>query len=330
MSENYFRRISRNPGNRKIGEAPNIGKVSRSPMSAVKRTGKRRRKSGLGRHKEVIAWSMLLAFVSICGILSFAIIFFRSQPAVVPPKLQSTTETRADEVAFPGKKVEQSPLSEEEAVEFVRHAMQNRDSTLVTKFFRLGKRSSPTEVTAKLDQIEKSDGPVVRIKWFKERYANDISLQEIIVFMDNGVRRVNRIAQIFQSEEGEWRIDFDSYIRASSTDWKTILSGSSPLATVRVFVTEDAYYNGIFMDDTIWKSYSLISPDADDLIYAYVKIESAQHKALDRILLSEGDEHHRATLEIRRLPGAGKRQFEINRVLAENWVVSDEAFDAAP
>jgi hypothetical protein len=35
----------------------------------------------------------------------------------------------------------------------------------------------------------------------------------------------------------------------------------------------------------------------------------------------------RATLEIRRTEGAGDRQFEITRVMAEDWVMSATPFD---
>ncbi|MEY5012934.1 MAG: hypothetical protein RLY69_649, partial [Verrucomicrobiota bacterium] len=38
----------------------------------------------------------------------------------------------------------------------------------------------------------------------------------------------------------------------------------------------------------------------------------------------------RATLLISRAEGAGKRQFEIKRVLAEDWLLTETAFDGLP
>jgi len=326
MPENDFSRISRDPGSRKIGEAPNIGKVPRSPQSAINRSGTRRGKSGQGRRPAVIAWSLLFAFVAIAVVVSFVVFYFRSKAVVVQPHQPAAPEAQALADAFSEKIVAQPPPGEDEAVDFVRQAMRNRDTTLVAKFFRLGSGISATDATAILDRIGKAEGTVGKLQWLGEHYANGTPLQEVVVFMDSGERHVNRLAQLVPSGDGEWRIDFDSYIRVSSPDWATILSGNSPLATVRVFIAEDTYYNGIFSDDTAWKSYALVSPDTDDLLYSYVKSDSPQHKALDRILSTE-DTLHRATLEIRRLPGAGKRQFEISRVLAENWVLGRHPFD---
>ncbi len=88
----------------------------------------------------------------------------------------------------------------------------------------------------------------------------------------------------------------------------------------------DNYYNGIFSDDTVWQAYALVSPDTDEILYAYAKRDTPQFLAMEKIL--ESDEHlHRATLEITSLPDAGERQFQISRVLAENWVMGEKAFD---
>lgn len=43
--------------------------------------------------------------------------------------------------------------------------------------------------------------------------------------------------------------------------------------------------------------------------------------------MNSEEKNHRATVEISTHPDAGRRQFEITGVLAENWVIGDARFD---
>jgi hypothetical protein len=55
-------------------------------------------------------------------------------------------------------------------------------------------------------------------------------------------------------------------------------------------------------------------------------VGSPQAAALKSIFAQEA-KLHRVALELRRVEGAGTRQFEISRVLAEDWVMGEVPFD---
>ena len=95
---------------------------------------------------------------------------------------------------------------------------------------------------------------------------------------------------------------------------------------MRVSLAQDRYYNGPFADDTKWVAYGMVSPDMNDLLVGYCVRDSPQHRALELMWLNDQIEVLRATLEIRRVEGAERRQFEISQVLAEDWVMAEETF----
>ena len=97
-------------------------------------------------------------------------------------------------------------------------------------------------------------------------------------------------------------------------------------------VGKDSYYNGLFRDESKWVCYAMGTPDHEVVLLGYCRKGSLQAAAMERIVaedrLGEGGRAlKRATLEIRRIAGAESRQFEIARVLAEDWVVSDKDFE---
>ena len=113
------------------------------------------------------------------------------------------------------------------------------------------------------------------------------------------------------------------------------------MGTVRVNVAKDTYYNGPFRDDRQWVCYGMVSPDTEVVMLGYCRKDSPQARAMERIVMDENDlpggmqgglpaaakAPKRATLEVRRVEGAEARQFEITRVLAQDWIVSAKPFD---
>ncbi len=314
---------------RKIGTAPDIGRVLRSPQSGatIKRgaptaAGRRRR-----RNRILIAWSVVFAIVSVGIVMFFVISHFRG---LAPPPVKTIElapgSPDLDEIFSENSGQETDTPGEETSLEFVTSALSNRDPDAVEKFFKIPSGKAPEDAIRILTEIEGREGTVSKTDWLGTAFANGSLMNQVVVHTEKDGRSVNRLAQIVPLPDGEWRIDFDSYIRATSAGWESILSGKSPFSKVRVFVATDHYYNGIFSDDAVWQAYALVSPDTDEILYAYAKRETPQFLAMEKIL--ESDEHlHRATLEITTLPDAGKRQFQISRVLAENWVVGEKPFD---
>ena len=67
-------------------------------------------------------------------------------------------------------------------------------------------------------------------------------------------------------------------------------------------------------------------PEGQQLLHGYCKEGSAQAKAMARIF-KVALRVHRVTLELLRVKGAEPRQFEITRVLGEDWVLTPKPFD---
>jgi hypothetical protein len=96
---------------------------------------------------------------------------------------------------------------------------------------------------------------------------------------------------------------------------------------VRVYTGRDRYYNGPFADETVWAVYGMGSEDLDVALYGYCKRGSRQHRAMEFLIKADEKALIRVTLEVRKDVDARRRQFEITRVLAEDWVMAEKAFD---
>jgi hypothetical protein len=325
MSEKKFSRIKGSTDERKFGEAPALGKVLRSPVSAVPRKGPRRvrgkRRKKLS--KTVIAWTILLSLVALAAMLFPIVTFFRERAMIqgAAPSSANQEQALAD-----AKRVKMPELDPAQAQDLVESALSNRDPDLVPTYFRLGDISDSEEALAALEAAVERDGPVSGKQWLGQRFSNGQTIGEVVVFMDNDGRQVNRLAQLTFDPSGSWRIDLDSYLRHTSPDWETIVSGKSDTSIVRVFLATDTYYNGIYSNESKWKAFALASPDVEEILYGYAERGSPQDRALTQILASE-EKFHRATLQIKMHPGSGSRQFRVSRVVADNWVIGEQDFD---
>lgn len=206
-----------------------------------------------------------------------------------------------------------------------------RDAAEVDGYFHLG-AASTQEVTSFLSGLEKSDGPITRYKWRSSIDANGLLLEGVMVWTTKDGEEGSRLAFLMPDETGRWKIDYESLARMVKPTWLELLEGNADSATVRVFIAKDDYFNGPFKDETVWVCHGLASPDCGTVLMGYCKADSPQARALARILTDAtrgpaNPDPIRATLEIRRPQGAEKRQFEITRVMAEDWVISSKAFD---
>jgi|TARA_B110000037_G_scaffold215411_1_gene272752 hypothetical protein len=326
------RDVTSKPGEksvRKIGEAPNLGRVLRSPQSGT--TKKRGGLTSAGRKRRrkriIMKWSIVFAVISVGIVMFFLVSHFRSLALASKKIVKLAPDTPDLEKIFSDdSELDTETPSEKVSLEFVTSALSNRNPEDVTEFFKLPLDKKPEDVIRILEELEAQEGTVSKTDWLGTAFANGSLMNQVVVHMEKDGRSVNRLAQLVPQPDREWRIDFDSYIRAVSADWESILAGKSSLSTVRVFVALDHYYKGIFSENTIWQAYTLASPDTEEILYAYAKRESPQFRAMQKLL--ESDEHlHRATLEITSFPDAGKRQFQISRVFAENWVIGEKSFD---
>lgn len=137
---------------------------------------------------------------------------------------------------------------------------------------------------------------------------------------DDFLRRTLWLAE----EDGEWRIDWESWAGWSSRSWPEIREqqpeGSFEL---RVLVNDVEYYNFDFADESAWSSFSLSGPrDGDLSLYGYAEAGGEADFALR---LHEGSRDRRFRLRVR-FPDdpATDNQLLIEEVLSDDWLDAED------
>jgi hypothetical protein len=191
----------------------------------------------------------------------------------------------------------------------------------------------PEEIVAFAQKLQSDGGRIDRYEWLSSMDVHGLLMEGVVVYSQRKGVQSEWLAFLTPDERGFWKVDFDALARSSRPSWTEILEGKSERSLVRVFVGKDSYYNGPFQDETVWSCYAMFSPemreilpDDHDLLRGYCKIGTAQEKAMSRIFAG-GEQARRVILEIRKVEGADKRQFEITRVLGEDWVMPPKPFD---
>lgn len=325
---------------RTSGEAPRIGRVSRVRGHEVPRDAwTRRRSSGrrdgtaarivmtVARRRVLWAWSLMFTLATLAVLGGFVWSWMKSRRsavvAVAPPV--PGAERVVSRFASP---------SEEAALEIVRKALATRDEVKAGDFLRLGTTSAGDAVEF-LKQSVAKDGSPRDFQWLGSMDADDQLIDGVMVTYPGKDKQVERLAFLVPDEKGVWKVDFEGFARISRPSWSDLIQGATEQSEVRVVVAKDAYYNGPFKDEGAWACFAMASPDTKgllsddegvDILRGYCKADSPQKRAMDRILA--GDQQMvRATLEIRRVEGAERRQFEITRVFSDEWVKGPQAFD---
>ncbi|MDP3850327.1 MAG: hypothetical protein Q8Q59_07485 [Luteolibacter sp.] len=281
---------------------------------------------GQGRRKMILTWSLLLmaAAMAVLGVFLWSWLQQRMSHkplAADEGALQIGQSRNVSEYESPG---------EQEALDMVKHAAAVREPGEVARYFRMG-AATPDEVVGFIKEMEVVDGKITGFQWLSSMDANGMLIDGVLVstLMDGSPR--NRLALLTPDEKGEWKIDFEAFARTVRPSWKELMEERGGTGLVRVIVAKDSYYNGPFKDESEWVSYGMVSPDSEVILLGYCRKGSPQARAMERIVSEEkGDTRrrlNRATLEVRRPEGAEVRQFEIIRVLAEDWILSGQPFD---
>ena len=303
------------------GDTPNLGRVARlrgPEMPNGKHRGYRRGSRGNpARKRALVIWSAVLSVVTLTVIglaVSFWLLPYLShRPAGDAAALVNYDAHVRVASKFP------SP-SREHALEMVKRAIANRDPDLLESLFRIG-TTSRAEILAFLNAAEQRDGIVDRYEWLSSMDVEGLLMDGVLVVYKGKEKPVERLAFRTPDAAGNWKLDFDAFARTVTPSWQNLLEKGADQALVRVFVGNDVYYNGPFSDDKQWVCYGLASPDMDKLLRGYCRVDSAVAAAIGK-LFSDGRKLSRATLEIRRVKEGEPLQFEIVRVVAEDWVVA--------
>ena len=338
---------------RSEGDAPSIGRVARVPGTGLNKGVKRRRRRGESsngnrarnnRKKVVLVWSAVFTLIAL-GAMGTAIWFW------VKPNMHRTVETTNE----PTRPVQERVVSEfespteEQALALVKSAMLIRDRAKVAEHFRVGSTDA-AGIVKFLTEMEEIDGRIQSYNWLSSMDANGMLIDGVTVVFDGNDKLRNRLAMLTPDDKGVWKVDFDAFARKVTPSWDDILRNKAEEAVVRVVVADDSYYNGIYKDEAQWSCFGIASPDHEEVLFGYCRKGTPQELALERItsgtdLLEKVSQPlnqpvrplgaagqpsrilNRAVLEIRHSAGAEQRQFEITRVLAEDWVMDSRPFD---
>lgn len=319
---------------RSAGDAPSIGRVSRVPGTGqAKGTRRRRRKSENSRgnrhrnnrHRVVMAWSILFVVIAV-GVMAVALWFWTAdnmnRVGVVADSQGAAAKARVDS-RFP------SPTSDE-AVSLVKRALRVQSEDEIGRYFRSGESKSG-EILEFLKKRPQTDGGNDSFVWISSVDANGLLIDGVEVRSTTGERAIKRFALLTPDETGRWLVDFEAFARPMDHSWQDLLSGRVKEATVRVLAKTDHYFNGRFSNESEWQCYKLSALGEEIPLYGYSPPNSPQAKAMAEALSASesagAGEGRRMTLRIVRPDGAEDTQFEILRVIAEDWIVSGKPFD---
>ena len=307
-------------------EGPSIGRVSKLRDGDLSNGGMRVRRRGSrsnpARNRMLLIWSGALSVVTL-AVIGLAVSFwllpylFHDPTGDGGPLVNRDAQVRVAS-KFP------SP-SREQALELVKRAITNRDPNQLESLFRMG-TASRAEILAFLNASDRRDGFIDRYEWLSSMDVNGILLDGVLVVYKNKEKPVERLAFLTPDAAGNWKLDFDAFARTVKPSWQTLLDIGTEQALVRVFVGHDVYYNGPFGDDKQWICYGVASPDTEALLRGYCRVNSEVAAAMDKLFL-DGRKLSRATLELHRVKEGGPLQFEIVRLVSEEWVVAEPTTD---
>lgn len=280
----------------------------------------------------LMAWSGVWAVV-VLGVVGGAAWFWlrhaRMRAAAVAenlPELPTAGKTRVVS-RF------ESP-SQDEALDLVKRALAIREPGGVGEVFRTG-TTNAEEIVAFMRGLGSADGAAPQLVWLGSMDANGLLIDGVLVKFQAGDRNHDsRLAMLTPDDMGKWRIDFDAFARTVEPPWSKLLGEEKVDGVMRVIVAADTYFNGPFADESQWVCHALRSPDAEPVMFGYCRRGSAQAAAMEKIIAAAVSPEagglpplRRATLRVAKQAGGDKRQFEITRVLAEDWVMAGKAFD---
>ncbi len=278
------------------------------------------------RSWQVLAWSIGIGVVSVVvlgGAFSLWLIPILKDGNNAPLLPQAVLDAQTRVVSkF------KSP-TQAEALDLVKKALALRDPLLVDGLIRTGPVSAP-DVVGYLAAMSTVDGQIKNYEWLRSIDKNGLSLEGVLVTFSRGDKTRSRLAMLTPDADGVWKMDFAAFARSVEPSWEALLEQHAASAVVRVYAAIDNYFNGAFRDDRAWAAYKLVSPDTEQILIGYCKIGSAQQRAMDLLWQRGETTVARVTLEITRPQDAADSQhsqFEITRVLAEDWVMSAKPLD---
>jgi hypothetical protein len=324
------------PSRREVGDPPQIGRVERISRSSVpkRRHSRGGRSTSRRQHKRKLVRGITIS-IFLLTLLAVLVIC-----SMWLSKRQKMYEVASAERLVNSPIIERvesrfkSP-SEDETLAIVNKSIAASDEATVKANFRLGS----TEVGAALQYLKEQHakrGEPSGVSWLGSIDVNDMLVEGVMLNWKNGEKITSLRVFLTPNESGVWQVDFDSFADKCSPGWHSFISGEAVEGMVRVWFSSDNYYNGPFFDESKWVCYAMARPESDQILLGYCRVGSSQAAALAGIMQrvqmrgKNNAPTYRTILELSRPEGAERRQYEIKRVLAEDWILSDKVFDGAP
>lgn len=319
-----------------VDGAKRSGEIDSSRVDRIRASASGRRRGysgGLTRVKRVslhgrIAWRWTLVIgaltlLALGGVFAGWVVANRDRNRDTSTQDQQAAAERVRKVtAF-------EPPSREETLAMTRKVLALREPGDVDAIIRRGAMSTE-EVIRTLAALPQTDGDLVEESWIGSVDTNGLQLEGVELVFGDPVRPKLRLAFFTPDPRGVWRMDFPAFARPAVPPWERLLADRSiTTAVVRVSVVPDNYFNGPFASEDEWESYGLVSLDTETLPVGYCRHGSPQSRTLRRAGERAARPAVRVTLQLSRVEGSDLRQFEISRVLAEDWVLGDLPADEA-
>ena len=214
--------------------------------------------------------------------------------------------------------------SQEQAIDLVTRAIENRDLDQVESLFRTNS-AGHAEVVNFCKGLKERDGAVERYDWLSSMDVDGLLVEGVLVVFKGKDKPRERLAFLTPDSTGQWKMDYEAFARPVIPSWDQLLEKSwMKSARVRVLVASDVYFNGPFSDDKQWVCYKIVSPDTEQLLRGYCRVGSPQAAGMKKLFV-EGVTASRATLEIQRVKDGGPSQFEIMQLVGQDWIIPDSA-----
>lgn len=311
--KNVHRGVSNMPTPEQRTNTPvlGVGKVSR-----IHRTYSRERKQRSRQEKGVMFREYLkYAFLLIAVVLVAGVTWILYQQINRKPETAAVTNLTEDTFDVPHP-------SASECIRLVTAFLKAGSPSELAGIVRL-KRLDAEQAYAEFTEIRKQSGEVERIDWAGAEEANGLSLEMVMVTYKTGKYR---IAFLTHDEQGNWKVDVESFLGHNTRPWDQIIGKGSCKALVRVLATPDSYYNGLFRNEQEWGCLALTSPDHPERIYGYLKPQSPAILAVTEMLRTKNPAV--MIVEISRDAGMDPLQYEIKKIIAQGWVESDVEFSS--
>ena len=244
----------------------------------------------------------------------FVSMYFGGKAAEQSAHVVKATTKPAAAIAPPAERSDASYLAEAEPL--TRKFMQ---ATTVAEMLPLVRNPATAEVRMRAFY---PDGhiPAPGISKFDSDGGFSVKGKHRALSIVTGEQEIKSIAFV-ETAQG-MKVDWESWVGWSDIPWETFITTRPTVGHLfRVILKHVDYYNFEFADDLNWKSYSLVSPDREHVLFGYLPKASALNQQLD---LSADSKRINVILSLK-FPavGSSKNQVEIERVIAKGWVEED-------